>query len=80
MSDQQTAWAEELRRMRRLMETLVERQSASASASPPPPAEKPVAIEPASPSGDPALDSVMAQFEMLQRDVARRRKRVAGVS
>jgi len=80
MSDQQTAWAEELRRMRRLMETLVERQLASASASPPPPAEKPVAIEPASPSGDQTLDSVMAQFEMLQRDVARRRKRVAGVS
>lgn len=80
MSDQQTAWAEELRRMRRLMETMVERQLANTSAAPPPPAEKPAASEPAIPSGDPALDSVMAQFEMLQRDVARRRKRVAGVS
>lgn len=75
-------WAEELRRMRRLLETLAERPAMPrAGASPV------QAVLPASPSlaaarvaveedagSDPVLDSVMAQFEILQKDLARRRK------
>ncbi|MCC6124389.1 MAG: hypothetical protein IT426_05485 [Pirellulales bacterium] len=78
---QQTQGAAELQRMRQLLENIA-RQDAFArphreieplprAADPvTPPASKP---EPAAAASDPVLGSVLAQFEMLQQDRARRR-------
>ena len=77
---QQKQWAEELKRMRRALEGMSARvpgEDRPPARSPTPPAEpqrkEPVAEQPSEPDGDPVLDSVMAQFEMLQRDLAKRR-------
>ena len=80
---QQAQWAEELKRMRCLLETvcgrLAEREAAPSIRRAEP--DEPVAV--AAPGktvpvpADPALNSVMAQFQMLQRDVARRRAAVS---
>jgi len=81
LARQQTQWADELKQMRRLMEALSRRLSET----PPAPAAAP---QPAAPSAsgaeaghssddDPVLDSVMAQFQMLQQDLARRRAKTA---
>ena len=86
-TEQQAQWADELKRMRRLMEEMSGRM---ATAQPAPAVERPMPMQqPAAPQQpvtsqqpvavaepsdeDPVLDSVMAQFEMLQRDLARRR-------
>lgn len=81
LARQQIQWADELKQMRHLMEGLSRRLSEA----PPAPAAAP---QPASPSAsgpepghtsddDPVLDSVMAQFQMLQQDLARRRAKTA---
>jgi predicted nuclease with TOPRIM domain len=66
-------WAGEMRQMRQLLQTLSERPAVNAAeaAAPAPAAEQPVEQQDAQ---DPVLDSVMAQFEILQKDLARRRK------
>lgn len=84
VAEERKGWAEELRRMRRLLETLADR---------PPPTPPPLAVPPAQANpatagsrppaeadaaNDPVLHSVMAQFEILQKDLARRRKARAG--
>jgi len=73
-------WNEELKRMRHLLET---RESQPAPAAtrlpdvdmvPAAPAPQAQPEEDPSAANDPVLDSVMAQFEILQKDLARRRK------
>ena len=86
---QQSNWADELKQMRATMEQLSDRLSseqlgsersiserAAASATLPdqPPAE--ARSENDGGSDDMVLDSVMAQFQMLQKDVARRRENI----
>ena len=66
-NQQQGIWAEELHRMRRVLESLAQRAAAPAGVPTPAPAAAAVG------SADPVLDSVMAQFALLQKDVARRR-------
>ncbi len=76
--EERLQWGEELRRMRQLMEAMAQRD-----------AQRQIEVESQPPSGalrggatkgqggegaDPVLSSVMAQFEMLQKDLARRRK------
>jgi len=80
MSNERTEWTAELKRMRRMLETFAQRQielaeagvggQASASAG----TDQSESSETAK---DPVLDSVMAQFEMLQKDLAKRRKSTA---
>jgi chromosome segregation ATPase len=84
MSEERERWSEELKRMRRLLETMAERQLAlpaaetrAAKSAGPPPASGQQAT-PKEDRADPVLDSVITQFEMLQRDLARRRKVAAG--
>lgn len=80
MSQQSAQWADELRLQRKLLErflTHMNEQMAEALESSPEPAAPASAPAPESPSAaadDAVLDSVMAQFEMLQKDLARRRK------
>jgi hypothetical protein len=80
VAEERAGWSDELKRMRRLLERLPGRQiepGAAPVSEPPRPAtgESPVeSSPPRSPGGDPVLDSVAAQFEMLQKDLARRRK------
>ncbi len=66
-------WAEELRQMRQLLQSLSDRTTGPVPVAATP---LPVAVEPPErdASQDPVLDSVMAQFEILQKDLARRRK------
>lgn len=83
-ADERVRWANELKRMHRLMETLsqqqVEYQRVSEARRPngqPPPRESSEPMQPVSATAapnDPVLNSVMAQFEMLQKDLARRRR------
>ena len=75
---------EELRRMRRMLERLTGQLSVQQSVSgleAPQPPEQPASSQPASASqasaGDAVLDSVMAQFQMLQKDRVRRREEAA---
>jgi len=72
MAEQQAQWMEELKRMRRLLEAMARRlcEPDEASATHVPQRAAAGAGEPA---GDPVLDSVMAQFERLQKDLVRRR-------
>jgi len=82
LAEQRSQWTEELKQMRRMLEELRRQptagpgpveaaaQQAPAEASPPEPSQG----KPANEENDPVLDSVMAQFEMLQKDLARRRK------
>jgi chromosome segregation ATPase len=73
-SDQQTQWVGELRQQRALLATLATRLTEQKLAAVQPPAATRGASRAASGGdGDPALESVLAQFEMLQKDVARRR-------
>lgn len=66
-------WTDELRQMRQMLQSLSEQQG---SRVPDAGVTSPVDSEPSaeSDSQDPVLDSVMAQFEILQKDLARRRK------
>lgn len=77
IAQERAQWSEELKRMRRLLETLVRSRPAPATGDEvqPPPAEPPRAAGASRDSGeDPVLNSVMAQFQMLQKDLARRRR------
>jgi chromosome segregation ATPase len=66
-AQQQAELAGELRRMRSMLETICSQMSTSAAV--PSPATSSGGQQPA----DPVLGSVLAQFEMLQHDLARRR-------
>ncbi|MGQ9576071.1 MAG: hypothetical protein ACUVUC_12210 [Thermoguttaceae bacterium] len=83
IADQREQWGEELKRIRRLVETISQRQLAPQPADPRTPVG-PVAVPAGAPRApleeshsDPVLDSVITQFEMLQRDLARRRRAAA---
>jgi len=80
-AEERTLWTDEIKRMRHLLETISERQAEHHAP------EEPPAVHHGSESrggrnlgfagetaGDPVLSSVMAQFEMLQKDLARRRR------
>ncbi len=71
-SQERVEWAGELKEMRRLLEhqsTLAEQRQAAPLSVP-----EHVTSAAAAAVSDPVLDSVMAQFEMLQKDRGRRRK------
>jgi chromosome segregation ATPase len=76
---QRAEWAAELKRMRRLLEGISGRLAEGAFTAGVLPSDSHVpaivgaGIGSAVSNGDPVLDSVAAQFEMLQRDLARRR-------
>jgi chromosome segregation ATPase len=75
LAQQQASWAEEFKRIRLLLEVMGGRLSEGIHAinpARPEPARK-VAPATTAAAGDPVLESVMAQFEILQKDVARRR-------
>ncbi len=91
-AEQRAAWTSELQRLRHLLETWVWKQQADEDPTPAtvplvhPGAGRPTTLAsapemPGSPPSqektDPVLDSVMAQFDLLQRDAARRRKTAA---
>jgi len=88
MAEERAQWAQEFKRMRRLLETFSSRQpepEAQAESKPNKNAvdareEAEWELEPAgapAARGDPVLGSVMAQFEMLQKDIVRRRRACA---
>lgn len=86
MAEERQRWSAELKRMRRVLEALSTRQVEFQEPSIPSgntggtaaPADRPSEPAPASPAeSDPVLGSVMAQFEMLQKDIVRRRKDAA---
>lgn len=84
-AEQQRLWSDEMRALRGVLQGLtsqiaeaVDRPAptaapAAASAAAPVAKESPAALNKPSGGADPVLDSVMAQFEMLQKDLARRR-------
>jgi len=85
LAAERAQWTEELKRMRHVIETLVRQQVERAASQPTAPAAvRPhdTSRGPQDPPGaaDPVLGSVVAQFEMLQKEVAGRRKRVAGAT
>ncbi len=76
MAEERLQWSEELKQMRRLLEGLSQRRPEPESVAAPAPARaetRPAAGHDGA-EADPVLNSVMAQFEMLQKDLARRRK------
>lgn len=75
LAQQQAAWAEEFKRIRLLLEVMGGRLSEGIHAINPakPEPTRKVAAAATAAAGDPVLESVMAQFEILQKDVARRR-------
>ncbi len=83
MSEQRDQWSDELRRMRQMLEVLSGRLADVEAAPPQAAASRQATPEsnggaaPAAPgqADDAVLDSVMAQFQMLQKDRARRRER-----
>jgi chromosome segregation ATPase len=85
-AEERKQWTQELKRMRRMLEMLSAHRFEHQAAPGPEPARgesrdpagpSPEAAAAPAPHGDPVLDSVMAQFEMLQKDLARRRKATA---
>ncbi len=81
MAQERAEWAEEFKRLRCLLESLSQRQAVvlqeTAGTPIAAPAHVPAATERPASDTDPVLDSVMAQFELLQRDMTRRRKQQA---
>lgn len=80
MSEERSEWTTELKRMRRLLETFAQRQIELAEAGVGGQTQASAAADQSQPfetAKDPVLDSVMAQFEMLQKDLAKRRKNAA---
>ncbi len=76
---QQSQWAAELKQMRRTLQQMARRLAAPAEQASVPAAAEFDARPPAPTAGreaeaDPVLDSVVAQFQLLQSDSARRRK------
>lgn len=79
MAEDRARWADELKSLRRLVERLAEqtpeRETVSVAAATTLSAPPANARREASEAGaDPVLDSVMAQFAMLQKDLSKRRK------
>ena len=77
-AEQQTALSDELKQMRTLLETLSKQIEGAEARAPaatpvPPAATSPRDGKSTDEASDPVLDSVMEQFEMLQKDLARRR-------
>ncbi len=81
MSSEREQWAQELKRMRRLLENISAHRMAPLPVETPPAPSEPheSAASSSGGAGDPVLDSVMAQFEMLQKDIVRRRRAGAEV-
>ena len=84
LAEERAQWKAELKRMRRVLERLTQQRGEEESAGgwqEPSTTTRSMADEPletvsaAASPGDPVLGSVMAQFEMLQKDLARRRKK-----
>jgi chromosome segregation ATPase len=75
LAQQQASWAEEFKRIRLLLEVMGGRLTEGIHAINPAKPEPARKLAPATTAaaGDPVLESVMAQFEILQKDVARRR-------
>jgi len=72
--EERSEWSKEFKQLRKLLE--VQTRSPAPKAAAPLEAPAPVAapVAQAAPAGgDPILESVMAQFDMLQKDIARRR-------
>ncbi len=72
IAEERAAWSSELKRMSGLLESLVDRKAQAPVVVMPEP--RMTAPRPMAGDDDPVLSSVMAQFEMLQRDLSRRRK------
>jgi chromosome segregation ATPase len=69
-AQERSEWSKEFKQLRKLLEV----QTLSPAKTPAPAAAVPAAAaQPAAGGGDPILESVMAQFDMLQKDIARRR-------
>jgi len=88
IGEERKQWALELKRMRSLLEALSKRPTVlPAAASGPPqsavdvnkaaPPAAPATVSASAAGPDPVLESVAAQFEMLQKDVVRRRETTA---
>jgi chromosome segregation ATPase len=74
---QQNQWAEDLQQMRTLLETLTRQITENKKQIEPLPAVKPASGVAAVALGDPVLESVLAQFEILQQDRFYRRSETA---
>lgn len=70
-AEERSEGSAELKRMRRLLELIADRSTAAPAS--PQAAARPSGDAAGEPPADPVLDSVMAQFEVLQKDLARRR-------
>jgi hypothetical protein len=69
MSDaRQCQWADELRQMRTMLENMFRQTAEGKRRAEPPAAAKPQSTVAAAASGDPVLESILAQFEVLQQD------------
>ena len=69
-SQERTEWSKEFKQLRKLLEVQAKSPAPKSAA----PVEAPAPVAQTVPSGgDPILESVMAQFDMLQKDIARRR-------
>jgi len=85
VAEERSKWTGELQRFRQLMEmmSLARPEKRAAAPAAAPATAAPAARGPDRPAsetaagGDTALDSIIAQFELLQKDLARRRKRPA---
>jgi chromosome segregation ATPase len=81
VTEERSQWGDEIRRLRQVMELMSagrgEKRSPATAAPPPPDTAAQANRAPAGSAGGPdsVLDSVIAQFELLQKDAARRRKR-----
>jgi hypothetical protein len=73
-TQERSEWSKEFKQLRKLLEVQTKSGPKAAPVESPAPVAAPVAAA-ASPAGasDPILESVMAQFDMLQKDIARRR-------
>jgi hypothetical protein len=67
-TQERAEWSKEFKQLRKLLELQVKTPAAPVAE---PPREAVSAAAPV--GGDPMLESVMAQFDMLQKDIARRR-------
>lgn len=81
MATERAGWTDEFKRLRHMLENRLQSQPApsnriSHADDPQPQAPETAPTQPG--AGDPVLDSVMAQFEMLQKDLIRRRAKKSG--
>jgi len=81
VTEERTQWGDEIHRLRQVLELMsagrAGKRTCETAASAPPGAAAQPSVPPAGSAGgtDSVLDSVIAQFELLQKDAARRRKR-----